>query len=406
MCSGFTINKAASPVPTIAIDQFDAATALLLKRALRQLADGERLVVLGEGAEVSVHLAAWCRAHGHIWQPSTISGQLGSMQPGPLAHSRWRGAQTAGGSATSGVVDHAEATWGLAARGASVEPSTPAFHFPLADKVGIWAEEVPKLYAQAVAAQWNPDVAIDWQQPVALSEEIEAAVVQVMTYLIENENAALLVPARFLAQMHPHFREVMQLLAIQVADEARHIEVFSRRIALKGKQPALSTAGGQASLKTLLDTPDFSIAMFLLSVLGEGTFVNLLNFLGTHAPDPVTRQIARLAAQDEARHVAFGMAHLQYHLAQEPALRDRMANAVEQRFESLSGTDGLNEEVLDALLLLAAGSWDRQALQVGQEKVQALVSEMAAGRRLRLMKLGFSEPQASHLADLHTRNFM
>ena len=53
-----------------------------------------------------------------------------------------------------------------------------------------------------------------------------------MTYLIENETAALLVPARFLAQIHPHFREVLQLLAIQAADEARHIEVFTRRAQL------------------------------------------------------------------------------------------------------------------------------------------------------------------------------
>ena len=53
-----------------------------------------------------------------------------------------------------------------------------------------------------------------------LPDEVEDAVVQVMTYLVENENAALLVPARFLGQMHPHFREVLQCLAITIADEA------------------------------------------------------------------------------------------------------------------------------------------------------------------------------------------
>ena len=82
-----------------------------------------------------------------------------------------------------------------------------------------------------------------------------------MTYLIENETAALLVPARFIAQVHPHFREVMQLLAIQVADEARHIEVFTRRATLRRKEGlGLSTAGGQQSLKTLLEEPDFTLA--------------------------------------------------------------------------------------------------------------------------------------------------
>ena len=46
---------------------------------------------------------------------------------------------------------------------------------------------------------------------------MEDALVQIMTYLVENEMAALIVPSRFLAQLHPHFREVMQVLAIQAA---------------------------------------------------------------------------------------------------------------------------------------------------------------------------------------------
>src|SRR5215208_4026694 len=135
-----------------------------------------------------------------------------------------------------------------------------------------------------------------------------------MTYLIENETAALIIPSRFIAQLHPHFREVMQLLAVQAADEARHLEVFVRRGLLKRRELGLSTAGGQASLHTLLDEPDFALSSFLLSVLGEGSFMSLLAFLREHAPDPVTRAVARLAGQDEARHVAFGLAHLERHL--------------------------------------------------------------------------------------------
>jgi ribonucleotide reductase beta subunit family protein with ferritin-like domain len=216
------------------------------------------------------------------------------------------------------VAEQAQASWGLAARGATVEAGSPAMHFRLDQKIDVWADSAADLYAQAVAAQWNPDEAIDWSTPFELPDVVEDAVVQVLTYMIENEEAALIVPARFLGHLHPHFREVQAVLAIQVADEARHIEVFTRRLRMKGREPGLSTAGGQTSLKTLLDEPDFSVAGFLLSVLGEGTFVSLLNFLHAHAPDPVTRQIARLAARDEARHVAFGMAHLMSRIKQEP----------------------------------------------------------------------------------------
>ena len=242
--------------------------------------------------------------------------------------------------------------------------------------------------------------------PVPLPDEIEDAVVQVMTYLIENETAALIVPGRFLARLHPHFREVMQLLAVQAADEARHIEVFTRRALLHRGDLGLSTAGGRSSLDTLLSEPDFALASFLLSVLGEGSFLSLLWFLHAHAPDPVTAEVARLAAQDEARHVAFGLAHLARHVDLDPTLRPRLAAAVERRHDALRASAGLNEEVFDALVLLAAGAWTEDALARGWDAVAALEREMDQGRQRRLRKLGFDARDAEALSALHTKNFM
>jgi hypothetical protein len=227
-----------------------------------------------------------------------------------------------------------------------------------------------------------------------------------MTYLIENETAALLVPVRFLGRLHPHFREVMQLLAIQAADEARHIEVFTRRARRTRDELGLSTAGGQASLASLFDEPDFAIASFLLAVLGEGSFLALLWFLRDHAPDPCTRAVARLAAQDEARHVAFGLAHLGRHVAEDPGLRDRLAAAIERRHAALAHTAGLNADVFDALVLLAAGGWAPADLRRGHAAVVELVREMDAGRQQRLIRLGFAPDRAAALSALHTRNFM
>ncbi len=197
------------------------------------------------------------------------------------------------------------------------------------------------------------------------------------------------------------------MLAVQVADEARHIEVFTRRAQLIAvDRPGLSTVGGQVSLKTLLDEPDFALASFLLSVLGEGTFLSLLQFLHDHAPDPITRQIARLSYLDEARHVAFGVAHLRRHAARDPGLRERLALAVQRRHATLQHTAGLNEEVFDALVLLAAGSWEPAAIGSGFDRVLALQEDMDAGRRRRLEGLGFSAREAANLSALHTRNFM
>ena len=384
----------------------DAGAHLLIKHGLVKVPVGGEILVTGSAPGWEAQLSAWCRAQGH---PLTFTDGKARIIRSDIHAGRWRGATQTGHAdpQQSGAVhEHPLTCYGLAARGATVEASAPEFIFRLNQKHEVWADNAAELYAQAVAAQWNPDQAIDWNAPFDLADEVEDAVAQVMTYMIENENAALVVPARFLGQMHPHFREVQAVLAIQVADEARHIDVFTRRLRLHGREPALSTAGGQASLKTLLDEPDFSVAGFLLSVLGEGTFVSLLNFLHEHAPDPVTRQIARLAARDESRHVAFGMAHLLRRLKHEPEFRSRLAHAVETRNDALSGTSGLNEEVFDALILLAAGEFTPAAIATGYARVQALMIDMAEGRLARLLRLGFEGKTAQRLAALHTRNFM
>ena len=227
-----------------------------------------------------------------------------------------------------------------------------------------------------------------------------------MTYLVENEQAALIIPARLLSQIHPHFREVMQLLAAQVADEARHVEVFSRRALLHGGPLGTSTAGGRASLHTLLGEPDFTTASFLLSVLGEGTFVDLLRFLHHHAPDPVTADVTRLALRDEARHVAFGVAHTAYAALADPGYLGTLRRAVERRHAALVNTAGLGTDVFDALVMLAAGSWEPAAIASGWQAVQDLQRTMDEGRRRRLAFIGFPPDEAAELSALHTRNFM
>ncbi|WP_231333365.1 ferritin-like domain-containing protein [Actinomadura graeca] len=386
---------------------FEEGAHLLVRRALKDLPPGAELGVAGRGRDLPDRLSEWCGEHGHGVRPADDpdSGVRAWVVRG-TGDGRWAEARRAGGPAPDGIVPRADPGWGLAARGALVEPGGPALPCDLIDRDLIWADIAPGLYTSAAAAQWNPDVAIPWDAEFTLPDELERAVVQVMTYLAENEQAALIVPARLLGRIHPHFREVQQLLAVQVADEARHLEVFSRRALLKGRALGTSSAGGRESLATLIAEPDFSLASFLLSVLGEGSLLNLLSFLDRHAPDPVTRQVTRLARQDEARHVAFGVAHIQHQAAVDPGLHGRLRAAVERRHDALSGTAGLGEDVLEALVVLAAGEWTPRGVRRGYERVRLLQREMYEGRRHRLIRLGFPADEAAELSALHTRNFM
>jgi hypothetical protein len=299
----------------------------------RGLAGGGAVRVRGAAPTLAVDLPAWCRARA-----CAIARAGDAWLVEPSAADRWRSAEQAAPSPQS-------ITAGAGAGGArrAGRDRRAGARLPLADRTR--CGPTGGAAVRPGAAQWDPATAIPWDAPIDHPAEVEDAVVQVMTYLIENETAALLVPTRFLGKLHPHFREVMQLLAIQIADEARHVEVFTRRATLRRAALGLSTAGGQASLATLFAEPDFAIASFLLSVLGEGSFLALLWFLRDHAPDACTRAVATLAAQDEARHVAFGLAHLGRHAARDPSLRERLAAAIERRHAALAHTSGLNAEL-------------------------------------------------------------
>jgi hypothetical protein len=354
--------------------------------------------VTGTDPHLAVHLGPWARAQGH----QVTDGHV--IVRGDKVDRRLAGAVRAG--TISLPQDQAPASWGLAARGALVETGGPALTGADLDRRSeVWSDLAPKLYAQAAAGQWDPATAVDWTPP-NLPDDIETAVTQVMTYVIENEHAALMVPARFLGRIHPHFREATQFLATQVADEARHVEVFTRRATLAGRPLGLSGAGGRASLQTLLDEPDWATASFLLSVLGEGTFLSLLAFLDRWAPDPVTARIAHLALQDEARHVAFALGHLGEHVTADRHCRDRLRAATERRHDTLAHTSGLAPAVHDSLVVLAAGSWAPQDIALGWARVQQLQAEMDEGRTRRLVRLGFSNVEAADMSALHTRNFM
>jgi hypothetical protein len=393
----------------------DEGGHLLVARALARLAPGERLTVTGRHPALRVHLAAWCREHGH--QVADGDGALAGAGPaGPSAEvvvvkggagdRRWLGAVRAGDAAGAPEA-RADQAWGLAARGALVEAGGPPIGAHWSQREHVWADVAPRLYAAAAASQWDPATAVDWTAPLgAVPGEVERAVVQIMTYLIENEQAALIIPARLLSQLHPHYREVMQLLATQAADEARHVEVFTRRALLSGGPLGTSSAGGRASLQTLLAEPDFTTASFLLSVLGEGTFLDLLRFIHDHAPDQATADVTRLALRDEARHVAFGVAHTAHLARAEASYLGTLRQSVERRHATLLDTAGLNAEVFDSLVLLAAGSWSPDAIRRGWRAVRDLQDRMDEGRRRRLAFIGFPDDEAAELSALHTRNFM
>jgi hypothetical protein len=370
---------------------------VLLRRALSPLSPGQWIEVRGDSVRLGDDLAMWCRTQGLGYERGRGT---------PASHRIQKGARTPTVQPPVDVAESADPAWGLAPRGATVEAGGPQFAFPLRQKRDVWAQNLSSIYKQAVANQWSAARDIPWAQLPKLPAELEVAISQIMTFLTENEFAALYVPARFIPRIHPHYREVVEVMAMQVVDEARHAETFTKRAQAGGADLGTTATSGQLSLQTLIEEPDFTTAAFLLNVMGEGTFLTLLKFIQNHAPDPVTAELARLAHRDEARHVAFGVEHIRYVLQIEPDKRHSLAAAVERRSQVLASVSGLNPYVSDALVVLAGGGVSIPQIREGARRLLGLHREMDASRRERLQSLGFSSDEASELSAYHTKNFM
>ena len=269
-----------------------------------------------------------------------------------------------------------------------------------------WSENAAEFYDQARAAHWDAIRDIPWRLLQPLDIELERAVCQLMTFLAENEYSALYVPAKWIARIHPQFAETVLFLSTQVSDEARHIEAFVKRALANGGGLQFCSASTEASLKSLLDQEDFIQASFLLSVLGEGTFLDLLRYIERYAPEPVTREIAQRTRIDETRHVHFALNHIRTAIHSEPRLKVALRRAITERASVLSSVKGLNPLVEESLVILAAGGLAPDRLPAAMKARAELYETMQANRVRRLVTLGFLEGEARELSELHTPNFM
>ena len=307
------------------------------------------------------------------------------------------------------VPEEAPSQWGLAQRGSVIDPATPPFDFPVNKKVEVWADNIADLVEQAKLGQWNASTDIPWRDLKPLPGDLEQAVCQICTFMIQNEYLALYLPAKLLGRVDPRFTEVVLFLASQVEDEARHVEVFTKRALANGGGLQYVSAATEWSLKSLLGQEDFTGASFLLHILGEGTFMELLKFLEDVSPDPVTATIFRMARQDEGRHVGYGVSHIAYHLKHDPDLVTRLHQAAEARAAFLRQAAGASPFVQQALAVLAGGGSSPDQLAHGRERIKDLYREMHATRVRRLLQVGFDREGAERISNLHggaVPNFM
>ncbi len=237
-----------------------------------------------------------------------------------------------------------------------------------------WSESSMMIYEEALQRQWSSATDIPWEEMPELDEDIEYAMSQLCTFLTQVEFIAGDVPAKFAPNISADHFETALFLASQIMDEARHLDVFRKR-ALANGIGLLQAGPGAVGLLTAQSFIDMTTSLHLV---GEGFVQSMFRMGELFAPSEVDKKIFRLAAQDESRHVAFGVMHMKHLLDNEPERReevhtylDRMEGQVGSTPSQSSGLTG-GGDTSEALAILLGGGKDEKRLNEGYRKLMAV----------------------------------
>ena len=248
-------------------------------------------------------------------------------------------------------------------RGAAARPDVPRFGYGVSERSDVWAENVSFLYEEAVQRQWSSATDIPWHELQPLPDDIERAVCQFCTYLTEVEFIAGDIPGKWVAQIPAEFLEAKLFLYSQIMDEARHTDVFRKRALANGG--GLMRETGATGLRNIADGRNFTEMSAIMHVLSEGFVQSLFRCGEWIAQNDVEKRIFRMCAQDESRHLAFGVMHLKYVLQQQPERREEIHGYLDKA-EGLMWTETQGPELIESLAILLGGGRDK--IDIGYNK--------------------------------------
>jgi hypothetical protein len=170
---------------------------------------------------------------GHTATPGPAGLRLSDVETGHYAN----------------VPEHGSSHGSVAPRGCAVPAGTRSLGmYTLNEMSEVWAENAGILYDEAVVRQWNSVTDVPWHKLEKLPDDIERAVCQLCTNLVEVEFVAGDMPAKWLCRINHDFHEVKLFLASQTMDEARHLDVFRKRALANGGGLMVASPGQEELL--------------------------------------------------------------------------------------------------------------------------------------------------------------
>ena len=243
--------------------------------------------------------------------------------------------------------------WTYRARGAAKREGVPRIGYYLDKKADVWSKNATLLYEEAVQRQWSSATDIPWETLEPLPDEIERAMCQLCTFLTEVEFIAGDTPAQWIPKISNEHFETKMFLCSQVMDEARHLDVFRKRALANGG--GLLQASPTSSLRTIIDARDFTEMSAIMHVQAEGFIQSMFRMGELIAQNEAEKRIFRLCAQDESRHLGFGVMHLKYVLENEPERREEIHAYLDESETADPETGTFGIQVAESLIILLGG---------------------------------------------------
>ena len=201
-------------------------------------------------------------------------------------------------------------------RGARHVPGIPRLeYYPLSKKEEIWADNAGALYEEAIQRRWIAHLDVPWDSLEPLPRELELAMCQLCTELAQQATMETDSIGQWVGRMNYAYYEVKTFLATELYDTARHYDVFRTRALANGGTLGLESPGliNRRIIESRAGWTETAVLMYIL----RGPFTLMLYRYGeAYALNPAEKILFRLSAQDKARHLAYGMAHVKYAITQ------------------------------------------------------------------------------------------
>lgn len=228
-------------------------------------------------------------------------------------------------------------------RAGPADPADPAMTFTAPVGVHLTWNYQPEnqalatLYERGKQGQWNAATDLDWSVPVEYGSPLpddsgyavaafEASPLArfgrpmwdrfrwefqgwMVSQFLHGEQGALVAAAR-LVEVTPGIESKLYA-ASQVADEARHVEAFSRYLREKIPDAYPVSPPLAALLRDTLDDDRWDLTALGMQIMVEALAMAAFRLADRTFHDALIRQICRYVARDEARHVSFGVISLE-----------------------------------------------------------------------------------------------